>query len=63
MLTEDGFIGTSLRREEYVEDCSDIDDIIVFTSNGDMIKQKLIKCLLQKYTLCFMGRDSRIFII
>ena len=34
---EEGFIGTSLRREEYVCDCSDIDDIIVFTENCNMM--------------------------
>ena len=34
---EEGFIGTSLRRDEYVCDCSDIDDIIVFTENCNMI--------------------------
>ena len=28
---EEGFVGTSLRRDEYVTDCADIDDIIVFT--------------------------------
>ena len=27
----EGFIGTSLKRDDYVTDCSDIDDIIVFT--------------------------------
>ncbi|WP_430908814.1 DNA gyrase/topoisomerase IV subunit A [Maribacter sp. 2-571] len=34
---EEGFIGTSLRRDEYVTDCSDIDDIIVFTKDGKMM--------------------------
>ncbi len=34
---EEGFIGTSLRRDKYVCDCSDIDDIIVFTENCNMI--------------------------
>ena len=34
---EEGFIGTSLRRNEHVCDCSDIDDIIVFTENCKMI--------------------------
>ncbi len=34
---EEGFIGTSLRRDEYVTDCSDIDDIIVFTKEGKMM--------------------------
>jgi topoisomerase-4 subunit A len=38
---EEGFIGTSLRRDEYVTDCSDIDDIIVFTKNGHMMITKV----------------------
>ncbi|KAA2217114.1 DNA gyrase/topoisomerase IV subunit A [Maribacter flavus] len=33
---EEGFVGTSLKRDEYVTDCSDIDDIIVFTRDGSM---------------------------
>lgn len=33
---EEGFIGTSMRKDEFVCDCSDIDDIIVFRSNGTM---------------------------
>ncbi len=31
---EEGFIGTSLKRDEYVCNCSDIDDIIIFYKNG-----------------------------
>ena len=38
---EEGFIGTSLKRDEYVTDCSDIDDIIVFTKNGHMMITKV----------------------
>lgn len=38
---EEGFIGTSLRRDEYVCDCSDIDDIIVFTRQGSMMVTKV----------------------
>ncbi len=34
---EEGFVGTSLKRDEYVTDCSDIDDIIVFTAEGQMM--------------------------
>ncbi len=34
---EEGFVGTSLRRDEYVCDCSDIDDVIVFTNDGKMM--------------------------
>ncbi|MBC3759981.1 DNA gyrase/topoisomerase IV subunit A [Hyunsoonleella sp. SJ7] len=38
---EEGFVGTSLRRDEYVGDCSDIDDIIVFTKEGKMMVTKV----------------------
>jgi topoisomerase-4 subunit A len=38
---EEGFVGTSLRREEYVTDCADIDDVIVFTADGKMIVTKV----------------------
>ncbi|WP_299534290.1 DNA gyrase/topoisomerase IV subunit A [Ulvibacterium sp.] len=38
---EEGFVGTSLRRDEYVTDCSDIDDIIVFTKDGKMMVTKV----------------------
>ena len=33
---QEGFVGTSLKRDEYVCDCADIDDIIVFTRSGKM---------------------------
>lgn len=38
---EEGFVGTSLRKDEYVTDCSDIDDIIVFTKKGEMMVTKV----------------------
>ncbi|MBT8274707.1 MAG: DNA gyrase/topoisomerase IV subunit A [Bacteroidia bacterium] len=38
---EEGFVGTSMRRDEYVTDCSDIDDIIVFTREGKMMVTKV----------------------
>ncbi len=38
---EEGFVGTSLRRDEYVTDCSDIDDIIAFTKEGKMMVFKV----------------------
>ena len=31
---EEGFFGTSLKKDEYVSDCSDIDDVIVFLKDG-----------------------------
>ncbi len=33
---EDGFIGTGLRKDEFLFDCSTLDDIIVFTKKGVM---------------------------
>lgn len=33
---EEGFVGTSLKKDEFLFDCSDIDDIIVFTKRGIM---------------------------
>ncbi len=33
---EEGFIGTAMRKDEFVCDCSDIDDIIIFRKNGVM---------------------------
>ncbi len=38
---EEGFVGTSMKRDEYVTDCSDIDDIIVFTEDGNMMVTKV----------------------
>src|SRR5690606_38381920 len=38
---EEGFVGTSLKRDEYVTDCSDIDDIIIFTKDGQMMVTKV----------------------
>ena len=37
---DDGFIGTGLKKDEFVTDCSDLDDIIAFTKEG---KMKVVK--------------------
>ena len=37
----EGFIGTSLKKDEFVGDCSDIDDVIVFRNDGKMIVTKV----------------------
>ncbi len=37
----EGFIGTGLKKDEYVCDCSDIDDIIVIRKNGDYLITKV----------------------
>jgi topoisomerase-4 subunit A len=38
---EEGFVGTGLKRDEYVCDCSDIDDVIVFTKDGKLMITKV----------------------
>ncbi|CAA0254776.1 DNA topoisomerase IV subunit A [Tenacibaculum maritimum] len=38
---EEGFIGTSLKKDAYVTDCADIDDVIIFKSNGTMLVTKV----------------------
>lgn len=40
MNREDGFIGTGLRKDEFIADCSDIDEVIVFREDG--------KCMITK---------------
>ena len=46
----EGFVGTSLKKDEFVCDCSDLDDVIVFTSDGIMKVVKVDNKL-------FLGRD------
>ena len=41
MNKEEGFVGTGLRKDEYVADCSDIDDFIVFFADGTMQVSKV----------------------
>lgn len=36
MNREEGFVGTGLKKDEFVCECSDIDDIIAFTKEGKM---------------------------
>lgn len=47
---EEGFIGTGLRKDELIGECSDIDSIIVFMKNG---KMKVVKA----ESKVFVGKD------
>ena len=38
---DEGFLGTGLKKDEYVADCSDIDDVIVFLRDGKMMITKV----------------------
>ena len=41
MNRKDGFVGTSLRKDELVCDCSDLDDIIVFRRDGKLLVTRM----------------------
>lgn len=60
---KEGFIGTSLKRDEYVTDCSDIDDIICFTEDGTMMVTKVdAKTFIGKniiHVAVFKKKDKR----
>lgn len=47
---EDGFVGASLKKDEFVADCSNLDDVIVFTKRGIM---KVVKVSDKAY----IGKD------
>ncbi len=47
---EEGFAGYSIRKDEYVCDCSDIDDIIVFRRDGTMLVTRVSE-------KAFVGKD------
>ncbi|MCY0968159.1 DNA gyrase/topoisomerase IV subunit A [Chryseobacterium sp. CY353] len=47
---EEGFIGTSLKKDQFLFDCSDIDDIITFRKDGSM---KVVKVEAKT----FIGKD------
>jgi len=47
---EEGFIGTSLKKDEFVSDCSDIDEVIVFLRDGKYIITKVTDKI-------FVGKD------
>tara|TARA_Y100000385_G_scaffold31115_1_gene29353 strand:+ start:405 stop:2489 length:2085 start_codon:yes stop_codon:yes gene_type:complete len=47
---DEGFIGTTLKKDEFISDCSDLDDVIVFTKEGIM---KVVKV----DSKVFIGKD------
>ena len=59
----EGFVGTSLKKDEYVCDCADIDDLIVFTRSGKMQVVKVdSKVFVEKdiiHVAVFKKKDAR----
>ncbi len=60
---EEGFLGTSLKKDEFLADCSDYDDIIAFTKSGKMKVVKVSdKIFIGKdiiYAAVFQKNDER----
>ncbi len=60
---QEGFIGTGLKKSEYICDCSDIDDIIVFRKDGTYVVTKVPeKAFFGKniqYVTVFKKNDKR----
>lgn len=64
MNAKEGFIGTSLKKDEFVCECSDMDNIIIFRKDGSMMVVKVAdKIFVGKDILLaevFRKNDSRI---
>ena len=60
---KEGFIGTSLKKDEFAFDCSDLDNIIVFKRDGKMVITKVSdKAFVGKdiiYLAAFQKNDER----
>ena len=60
---KEGFIGTSLKKDEFAFDCSDLDNIIVFKKDGKMVVTKVAdKTFVGKdiiYLAVFQKNDER----
>lgn len=47
---EEGFVGTGLKKDEYICDCSEYDDVIIFRKNGTFVVSKVAE-------KTFFGKD------
>jgi topoisomerase-4 subunit A len=60
---EEGFVGTGIKKDEYVGECSDIDDVVVMRADGKMIVTRVTeKAFLGKEILhvsVFSKNDDR----
>ncbi len=63
MNRSEGFVGTGLKKDEFVADCSDLDDVICFTRSGKMkVVRVADKVFIGKdiiYTAIFQKNDER----
>ena len=54
---EEGFIGTSLKKDEYICNCSDIDDVIIFYKDGTYKVVKVATCIISTLRFSFFERS------
>lgn len=52
---EDGFIGFGLKKDEYICDCSDLDEIIVFRKDGKMVVSKIAEKVFVGKNIIYAG--------
>lgn len=51
----DGFVGFGLKKDEFVSDCSDLDDIIAIRRDGKMVVSKIQEKLFMGKDILFVG--------
>jgi topoisomerase-4 subunit A len=56
---KDGFVGTGLKKAEYVGECSDIDEIIVFLRNGHYLITKVDEKIFVGKDILYVGVFKR----
>ncbi len=52
---DDGFIGYGLKKDEYICDCSDLDEIIVFRKDGKMVVSKIAEKVFVGKNIIYAG--------
>jgi topoisomerase IV subunit A len=52
---EEGFMGYGLKKDEYIEDCSDIDEIIIFNADGTFFVTKIAEKVFIGKNPLFVG--------
>jgi topoisomerase-4 subunit A len=56
---KDGFVGTSLKKDEYVTDCSELDEIIVFRKDGKFVVTKVAEKTFVGKNILYLDRFTR----
>jgi len=52
---EEGFVGYSLRKDEFISECSDIDDVLAICQNGSLVMRKIDKKVFFEKNIMYAG--------